>query len=185
MVFKKKTKKKLAFFLDRDGVINHEVGHLKSWEKIKFYNGTVRALKIIKKKKYLIFIVTNQSIIARKNATKNEIESLHKKFLKYFKTKNIKINAIYFCPHHPKYSGSCNCRKPKIGLIKKAQNRYNIDIKNSWLVGDKTTDIKAGKKSGLKTILVKTGYGGLDKKYKVKADYTYKNLIDAVKNINL
>ena len=75
------------------------------------------------------------------------------------------------------------CRKPKNGLINKAKNEFNIDLRNSWLVGDKTSDIKAGKISNLKTILVRTGYGGLDAIYKVKPDHIYKNLYKAVKKI--
>jgi len=184
LVFKKrKTKKKLAFFLDRDGVINHENGYIKNWSKIKFYKDTFKALKLIQKFGFLIFVITNQSIIARKKAKKYEIKDIHKKMTKLFLKKKINIKKIYFCPHHPKFDKKCNCRKPKNGLIIKAKHEFNIDLKNSWLVGDKTSDIKAGKISGLKTVLVRTGYGGLDAVYKVKPDYINENLYKAVKKI--
>jgi D-glycero-D-manno-heptose 1,7-bisphosphate phosphatase len=186
LVFKKrKTKKKVAFFLDRDGVINHENGYIKDWNKIRLYKNTFKALKLIQGLGFLIFIITNQSIIARKIAKKKEIQYIHNKLTKLFLKKKIKINKIYFCPHHPKFDKKCSCRKPKNGLIIKARNEFNIDLKNSWLVGDKTSDIKAGKISNLKTILVRTGYGGLDGGYKVKPDYINENLYKAVKKIHI
>ncbi len=184
MVFeKRKKKKKIAFFLDRDGVINHEVGYIKYWSKIRLYKNTFKALKLIQDSGFLIFIITNQSIIARKKAKKSEIEYIHKRLINLFLKKKIKIKKIYLCPHHPKFDKICKCRKPKNGLIIKAKDEYNIDLRNSWLVGDKTSDIKAGKISNLKTILVRTGYGGLDAVYKVKPDHIYKNLYKAVKKI--
>ncbi len=183
MVPKKKYKKNIAFFLDRDGVINHEVGYIKTWKKVKIYKNVIEALRTIQKFNYLILIITNQSIIARKKAKSSEILNLHTKFIKYFKNNKIKIEKIYVCPHHPKFGRICKCRKPKNGLILRAKKKYNIDLSKSWLIGDKTSDIKAGKISGLKTVLVKTGYGGLDKNYKVKPDYIYKNLSIAVKKI--
>lgn len=182
--FLKRRKLNKAFFLDRDGVINHEIGYIKSWKKIKLYKNTLKALKKINDRNYLIIIITNQSIIARKIAKKSEIDFLHKCLKKFLKKKNINLSSIYICPHHPKFNIRCNCRKPNNGLILKAKKKFNIDLKRSWLIGDKTSDIKAGKKSGLKTILVKTGYGGLDKKYKVKPDYVFKNLYEAVLKLN-
>lgn len=175
--------KKKAFFLDRDGVINKEIGYIKNWEKIKFYKGTYSALKLIKKKDYLIIIITNQSIIARKIAKKKEIIQLHEKLIQHFKNKKINITEIFFCPHHPKFTGKCKCRKPNNNLILQAIEKYDIDVKKSWFVGDKTSDILAGKRSGLRTILVKTGYGGLDKKYKVKPNYIFKNLNNITQNL--
>ncbi len=183
MVLKKKNIKNVAFFLDRDGVINHEIGYINSWKKIKFYKNTFKALRLIQKSGYKIIIVTNQSIIARKIAKKKEIQNLHYKFIDFFKKKNIKINKIYFCPHHPKFNKNCNCRKPKNGMILKAKKKFNIDLKKSWMIGDKSSDIKVGKVSGLKTVLVKTGYGGLDKNYKVKPDYVFENLYKAITKI--
>lgn len=183
MVFKNKKNKNLAFFLDRDGVINHEIGYIKKWEDIKFYNKTLKALNVIQNAGFLIIIITNQSIIARKIIKRNQLLNLNKKMTLFFKKRGIIINKIYFCPHHPKFTGICNCRKPKNGLILKAKKQFKIDLKNSWLVGDKTSDIKAGKVSGINTILVKTGYGGLDNNYKVKPDYTFKNLYNAVNKI--
>ena len=182
MVFKKKYSKKVIF-LDRDGVINHEIGYIKEWKKIKFYKNTLNALKKINKLGYLIIIITNQSIVARGIASKKEIINLNKKMMDYFKKKKIEIKHIYFCPHHPKFTINCSCRKPKNGMIIKAKKKYNLNLKQSWLVGDKTSDIKAGKISKIRTILVKTGYGGLDKKYKVKPDFICKNLNNAVNKV--
>ena len=183
MVLRKKKNKNLAFFLDRDGVINHEIGYIKKWTDIKFYNKTLEALKTIQKAGFLIIVITNQSIIARKIIKRKKLLILNEKFIHFFKKRGVIIKKIYFCPHHPKFTGICKCRKPKNGLILKAKKQFNIDLKNSWLVGDKTSDIKTGKVSGINTILVKTGYGGLDNNYKVKPDYTFKNLYNAVNEI--
>ena len=172
-----------AFFLDRDGVLNYERGYIKEWKKIKFYKNTIKALKNIQNKKYLIFIITNQSIIARKIAKRKDIDILHITLIQYFKTKKINLTKVYLCPHHPNFNLNCKCRKPKNGIIKKAKKKFNIDLKRSWLIGDKTSDIKAGKISGLKTVMVKTGYGGRDKLYKVKPDYIFKNLYEATKKL--
>ena len=167
-----------AFFLDRDGVINHEIGYIKDWKKIKFYKNTIKALKKIQEKNFLIIIITNQSIIARKIANRKQINHLHDCLKNYFYKNGIKISDIYLCPHHPEFNKRCICRKPNNGLILKAKKKYNIDMSKSWFVGDKTSYIKACKKSGLKTILVKSGYGGLDQNYKVKPNYIFKDLYE-------
>ena len=102
------------------------------------------------------------------------------------------INDIFFCPHHPHkgFEGEvtelkidCDCRKPKIGMLSKAAEKFNIDLSQSWYVGDTTMDIQTGINAGMKTVLVKTGEAGKDGKYPVKADYETENLIDAVDKI--
>lgn len=182
MVSKKKIKKK-AFFLDRDGVINEEISYITKWPDIRIIKDTIKALKKISENDYLIIIVTNQSAIARGITSRNNILHLNKKLINFFKKKKIIISKIYFCPHHPKFNKKCLCRKPGNEMIEKAIKKFNIDISESWLVGDKTSDIKAGKKSKLKTILVKTGYGGQDNQFKVKADYVFKDLYSATKKL--
>ena len=121
--------KRKAFFLDRDGVLNRETGYIKNWDKIKFYKGTFSALRKIEEKDYLIIIITNQSIIARKIAKKTEIMRLHDKLIQYLKNKKINITEIFLCPHHPEFTGTCRCRKPNNHLILQAIKKYNINKK--------------------------------------------------------
>jgi len=177
-----------AVFLDRDGVINREVDVLKSVKQLRLLSGTARAVEKINKLGFLAVIITNQPVIARGWLTENEVDEIHTVLIKRLGGKNAKIDAIYYCPHHPnanlkKYRLKCSCRKPDTGLIKKAAKDLNINLKKSFMVGDRTADILAGKRAGLKTILVKTGYAGKDGKHKIKPDFVAKNLSGAVKII--
>ena len=106
-----------------------------------------------------------------------------------FKSYKVKIDNVYFCPHHPegvvkKYKKACRCRKPNVGMLKKAEIDFNLDLKKCWLIGDKLSDILAGKKVGCKTILVLTGQDSDNKKAFVEADFCAKNLTEAVEIIN-
>jgi len=103
--------------------------------------------------------------------------------------KNIRIKETYFCPHHPeakikKYRKKCHCRKPGPGMLLKAKKEFNLDLNHSFLIGDKTSDILAGKNAGCMTILVQTGYAGKDGLFKVNPDYTAEDLLSAIKLIN-
>lgn len=167
-----------AVFLDRDGVINFDRDHVHKIEDFKFIPGVIPALKKLSKTDYKLIIVTNQAGIGKGMYKKRDYYKLNKQMLNYLKNKNIKINATYFCPHHP--DDGCKCRKPKTFLFEKAKDKFNLDFRRCWLVGDKTSDIKAGKNINCKTILVKTGYAGKDKRYKVKPDFKAKDLNDAV-----
>lgn len=173
-----------AVFLDRDGVINREVDVLRNIKQLKLLPGAARAVEKINKLGFLAIIITNQPVIARGWLTEKEVDEVHAVLIKRLGQKNAKIDAIYYCPHHPnanlkKYRIKCSCRKPGTGLIKKAVKELKINLKESFMVGDRTADILAGKRVGLKTILVKTGYAGKDGKHKVKPDFTAINLLKA------
>lgn len=173
-----------AVFLDRDGVINREVDVLRSVKQLKLLPGAARAVEKINKSGFLAVIITNQPVIARGWLTEKEVDAIHAVLIKRLGTKNAKIDGIYYCPHHPnanlkKYRLKCSCRKPGTGLIKKAAKELNINLKKSFMVGDRTPDILAGKRAGLTTILVKTGYAGKDGKHKVAPDFTADNLMGA------
>ncbi len=177
-----------AVFLDRDGVINREVDVLRSIKQLKLLPAAAKAVRKINKIGFLAVILTNQPVIARGWLTEKEMDKIHEVLIKRLDKKSAKIDAIYYCPHHPnanlkKYRLKCSCRKPNTGLIKKAAKELKIDIKKSFMVGDRTADILAGKRAGLKTILVKTGYAGKDGKYKVRPDFTAKNISGAVEII--
>lgn len=176
---------KIAVFLDRDGVINREVDVLKSISQLRLLPNVAQAINKINKLGFLVVIITNQPVIARGWLTENQVDEIHAVLIKRLGEKKAKIDAVYYCPHHPnanlkKYRTECSCRKPNIGLIKKAAKELNINLKKSFTVGDRTADILAGKRAGLKTILVKTGYAGKDRKYNVKPDFTAKNISAAM-----
>lgn len=177
-----------AVFLDRDGVINKEVDVLRDLKQLRLLPGVARVIRQLNKLGFLIIVVTNQPVIARGWLTEEEVDDIHNVLIKRLSQKGAQIDAIYYCPHHPnanlkKYRRRCQCRKPNIGLIKKAVKKFKINIKKSFMIGDSTADILAGQRAGLQTILVETGYAGKDGKYNIKPNFIIKNLSEAIKII--
>lgn len=183
-------KKRKAIFLDRDGVINKEVGQLSKIEDFVLYDFVAKAIKKINDSDYLTIVITNQPMIAKGFMTENDLSQIHKKMETELGLQSAKINAIYYCSHHPEkgFDGevvelkiSCNCRKPKIGLIKKAVKDFNIDLKKSFLIGDSSTDAKTAENAEIKFIGVKTGHSMKDGKHKLRKKFPlYENLLEAV-----
>jgi len=181
----KMTEKKKAIFLDRDGVINKEVSYLSNPNDFEFIEGSIEALKILKQKGFLIIIITNQAGIARGFFTEETLEAIHSKMIRILKQNNIELDDIYYCPHHPDFTGLCDCRKPNTGMLLKAQLEYNIDLTNSYIVGDTLNDIQTGKAARCKTVLVLTGYGKEEQKNigTIIPDMIFKNLKEFAINI--
>lgn len=146
--------KNKALFLDRDGTINVDINYVWRIEDFKFIEGIFPIIKKYQSNGYLIFIVTNQSGIARGFYTENDFIRLTEWMIRQFKKEGIAIAKVYHCPHHPDFTGECNCRKPKPGLILQAINEFNLDPEKSVLIGDKKRDIEAGKRAGIGTNLV-------------------------------
>ena len=140
---------KKALFLDRDGVINIEKNYLYKVDDFEFMDGIFDLCKYYQNLGYLIFVVTNQSGIARGYYTKEDFDTLTSWMIKEFAKKNIKITEVYYCPHHPDISGVCDCRKPNTGMFLDAAKQYNVDLKNSLMIGDKEKDIEAALNAGL------------------------------------
>ena len=152
-----KTKLKKAVFLDRDGVLNEERNYAYKIEDFKFIKGVFKALKRLQDMGYLLIVVTNQSGINRGYYTKDDFFKITEYMNNRFKKKGIHIDKVYFCPHTPEEN--CNCRKPKPQMILNAQSEFDIDLKNSWIVGDKISDMIAGLNAGIPNrILVKSGH---------------------------
>ncbi len=141
---------KKALFLDRDGVVNVEKDYLYKIEDFEFINGIFELCRYYENIGYLIFIVTNQSGIARKYYTEKDFITLSNWMSKEFLKHGIEISKVYHCPHHPDISGECSCRKPKSGMLLEAKNEFEIDMKNSIIIGDKERDIEAGLNAGLR-----------------------------------
>ena len=157
-----------AIFLDRDGVINREVNFLTRLDDFELLPGVAEAIRLINQSEYLAIVITNQSVIARNMCTLSELQTIHNKMETLLGMEGAKLDAIYFCPHHPdkgypnensEYKIICNCRKPKIGLVEQAQQKFHIDLTQSFFIGDSTRDIQCGKNAGMTSIEVQTGWG--------------------------
>jgi heptosyltransferase-2 len=156
-----------VIFLDRDGTITEEKDFIYKIEEIKFIPGSKEALKILQGLGYKLVIVSNQSGIARGIMTVEQVEKVNDFILKELERDGVKIEGIYYCPHHP--DENCNCRKPKTGLIKRALQDHHLKLKNSWTIGDKLSDVLLGKNIKGKSISVLTGYGQ-GTKQKIESD---------------
>ncbi len=152
-----------AIFLDRDGTINRYVGFLREMDEFELLPGVVEAIRKINQSQYLAIVVTNQPVIARGEVTKEELDGIHQKMETLLGEGGAYIDALYYCPHHPDkgFEGEipelkidCDCRKPKPGMLLQAASDYNIDLSQSWMIGDSENDRKAGENAGCQTLLV-------------------------------
>lgn len=173
-----------AIFLDRDGVICKDMDRNPVAKNFELLEGVAEAIKQINKSDYLAVVVTNQPMIAKGFVTFDDVYNTHKKMETLLGGNGAYLNKIYFCPHHPekgfngevkKLKVDCHCRKPKPGMLLQAQKDLNIDLKNSWMIGDKESDMLAGKLAGCKTILISDTNLKTD-----NADYIAKNLKEAI-----
>ena len=158
--------KQKAIFIDRDGVINKYKGFIKNQEELEIFDFVYDALKKINKSEYLAIIVSNQPVLARGDCTKDELDQIFKKMETLLGLRGVYFDAIYYCPHHPHkgFEGEvpqlkieCDCRKPKIGMLLKAQEKFNLDFEKCWMIGDTNLDIQTGINAGIKTIKVNSG----------------------------
>lgn len=172
-----------AVFLDRDGVLVHDLGYVHKIEDFRLIDNTIDALKLLKDN-FKFFIVTNQSGIGRGFFTLEDFEKFNNHLISTLKKNNIKIEKTYVCPHHPE--DNCDCRKPSAKFIKEAEKGFSIDLKNSWVIGDLPCDIEMGKNAGCRTIYVLTGHGEKHKKdlNNINPDFIAENIYEAAKIIS-
>ena len=151
---------KQAFFLDRDGVINVEVDYLCEPERVEIIPGVAAALRKIHQMGYLAIVVTNQSGVARGMYAESDVMAVHQRIQQLLAAENAAVDAFYYCPHHRDFTGECSCRKPSPGMLLQAAREWEIDLRRSVMVGDRLSDIEAGRAAGCcRTYLVRTGYG--------------------------
>jgi rfaE bifunctional protein nucleotidyltransferase chain/domain len=170
-----------AVFLDRDGTINEEVEFLHEPEKFKLLPNVIEGIKKMMALGYKIVVVTTQTGIGLGYFTKEDFYKVNRVMLKEFSKNGIIVDKIYFCPHN--IVEKCNCRKPETGLLERGRDELDVDLKQSFMVGDKTCDLLAGKNAGCQSVLVETGWKGEDKQFEVEADFKAKDLLAAAEII--
>ncbi|PLX19057.1 MAG: HAD family hydrolase [Candidatus Muiribacterium halophilum] len=148
-----------AIMLDRDGTIIQDKDYLKDPEDIELIKGADKALKRLSDIGFNLIIVTNQSGIARGMFTLEDVYKVNNRLSDILAEKDVFIKKYYICPHHPEFDGQCDCRKPGIKNVKIAEKEFDIDLKSSYFVGDKCSDVLCGRNAGMKGILVRTGKG--------------------------
>jgi histidinol-phosphate phosphatase family protein len=177
-----------AVFLDRDGTLIHDKDCLRTADELELIPSAAPAVRELNHHGWRTVVVTNQPVIAKGWCTETELQRMHNKMETLLGQEHAFLDRIYFCPHHPEggFAGEradlkirCDCRKPAIGMIQRAAADLNIDLQQSWLIGDTTTDMQTAKNAGLRSILVRTGYAGKDGKQPATPDYTFDTLLEA------
>jgi mannose-1-phosphate guanylyltransferase/phosphomannomutase len=179
-----------AIFLDRDGVINREVGDLRRPEQFELLPGVAEAVGRINRSGFLAIVVTNQPGIAKGFYTAETLDEIHRKMDSLLGAAGAYVDGLYYCPHHPErgFPGEvpelkidCECRKPKPLMLQLAARDLNVDMAGSYMIGDRYTDVMAGKRAAVGTVLLRTGAGGSDKAlFEIEADRTFDSLSEAV-----
>ncbi len=152
-----------AVFLDRDGTVTEEVGYLTSLDMLKPIRGAGAAIKRLNEAEFKVVLVTNQSGVARGYFPESLVDDAHVLLRRMLMEDGALLDGIYYCPHHPtagqeKYTIVCDCRKPETGLLDRAAKDLAIDLKQSFMVGDKWSDVELGHRAGMRSILVRTGF---------------------------
>ena len=153
-----------VIFLDRDGTLNEEVHYLHKKEDLRLIEGAADALCRFRKSGYRLVVVTNQAGVARGYYQEEDVKLLHDYMNEILRPLGAEIDCFFYCPHHPEhgigaYKKNCSCRKPDIGMFEQAEQYFQVDKAHSWMIGDKLIDVEAGKRFGVRTVLVGTGYG--------------------------
>lgn len=153
-----------AVFFDRDGTLIDDVGYMKSPEDVRVIPGTGNAIHALNERGVLVVVISNQSGVARGLLSEDDLLSIHTRIQDALAQGGGRVDRIYYCPHHPTegnppYRIACSCRKPGTGMLQQAVSEFSIGLQRSYVVGDKTSDIRAGIAAGARTVLVLTGYG--------------------------
>lgn len=181
-----------AIFLDRDGTLNVEKGHLRTPEELELLPGVGSALRTLRQAGFHLIVLTNQPVIARGEASETEVAAIHRKLEWELGKEGAYLDAIYVCPHHPdrgfpgertELKTRCECRKPGTGLFKQACRDLRVDVPNSWMVGDQSRDIEMARRAGLRSVLVQTGAAGRHGQFRSAPDLIADDLASAAQGI--
>ncbi len=153
-----------AVFIDRDGTISEEVGYINHASRFRLFPYSAAAIEQLHESGYLAILVTNQAGVARGYFTEDMVQAVHKRMTEELEASGATLDAIYYCAHHPSvgeppYRLDCDCRKPKPGLLLRAARDFDLDLTNSWMVGDPYSDVELARNAGVKSVLVLSGYG--------------------------
>jgi len=174
-----------AVFLDRDGTINEEVSYLGDPTLLHLIPGAAEAIHTLNRAGILTVVVSNQSAVGRGYFSTATVEAIHQQLGKQLAKHDARLDAIYYCPHRP--NDGCECRKPRTGMLVQAAREYGIDTQRAFMVGDKVSDLDAGRQVGCRTVLVLTGYGEQTRaacnNSRYHPDYIATDLHGAVKRI--
>ena len=151
-------------FIDRDGTLVEEAGYLSSLDRLVFFPYSVDAIRQLNRAGFAVVVITNQAGIARGIVTEQFVETTHKYISERLAAGGARVDGYYHCPHHPDgvveaFRATCECRKPQPGLLRRAGVDLDIDLSQSYTVGDRWDDLAAGRAAGTATLLVRTGYG--------------------------
>ena len=181
-----------AVFLDRDGTLNREVNRVKTPEELDILDGVPEAVRLLNRSDYRAVVISNQPVIARGECDENGMRRIHNKLETLLGQEHAYLDAIYYCPHHPDkgFAGerselkiNCKCRKPGTGLIQDAVQDLNLDLSQSWMIGDTAVDVRTAAAAGIRSVRVRTGHAASGAPYSDKADYEFDSLLDAVRFI--
>ena len=170
-----------AVFLDRDGTVNEEVSYLRHAENLRLIQGAGQAIHLLNEAALPVILVTNQSAIGRGYFSRARLNELHRELARQLADCGAHLDAIYVCPHRP--DEGCDCRKPQPGLLELAAEEHGLDLRRCFLIGDKASDLEAGRRAGSRTVLVLTGYGA-EQRAAIEAstppDFVARDLLNAV-----
>jgi histidinol-phosphate phosphatase family protein len=155
-----------AVFIDRDGVLIHEVRYLRRPEQLRLHAGAAGAVARLRAAGFKVVLLTNQSGVGRGYLTRRRLDEIHRLMRRRLRRGGALLDGLYVCPHAP--SERCRCRKPRTGMIDKAARRFGLDLGRCYLIGDKTADMQTARNAGCAGVLVRTGYGGRDGAYRAK-----------------
>jgi D-glycero-D-manno-heptose 1,7-bisphosphate phosphatase len=182
-----------AIFIDRDGTLSHEVGYVNHLSRFRPYPWAVEAVKLINGSGYLAVVATNQAGVARGYFPESLVREVHASLQATMAGGGAKLDGIYYCPHHPSvgeppYRQDCDCRKPRPGLLKRAEAELGADLSRSWVIGDRHGDLELAFRAGARGALVRSGYGRGElehhgPKWSRPPDLVAENLLEAVERI--
>lgn len=185
--------KRRAVFMDRDGTISEEVGYVNHPARYRVFPFSADAVRLLNSHDWLAILVTNQAGVARGYFTEDLIGEVHGVLLRELERGGAHLDAIYYCAHHPSvgeepYRSDCDCRKPRPGLIRRAEEEFGIDLTRSWMIGDRYSDIVLAHNAGVRSAFVLTGYGRGEWEYqraawKHQPDMVAEDLLEAVRKI--